>query len=98
MQSKKFIVCSNDIFYIKDTLGFDKKNIIFHSNVIDELLIMAKCRYGILSASSLSWCAAKLSKDKFKSNQFFIAPKYWIGHRRKKWIPFKFKFKWIYYL
>ena len=95
---KNFIVCSNDIFYIKDTLAFDKRNIIFHSNVIEELCIMAKCRYGILSASSLSWCAARLSKDQYKSNNFFIAPKYWIGHRRKKWIPFQFEFKWIDYL
>ena len=95
---KNYIVCSNDIFYIRDTLAFDKRNIIFHSNVIEELCIMAKCRYGILSASSLSWCAAKLSKKKYKSNNFFIAPKYWIGHRRKKWIPFQFEFKWINYL
>ena len=34
---KNYIVCSNDIFYVKDTLTFDKKNIIFHSDVIEEL-------------------------------------------------------------
>ena len=95
---KKFIICSNDFFYIKDTFALNKRNLIFHSNVMEEFCIMSKCKYGILSASSLSWCAAKLSQNKYKSNKFFIAPKYWIGHRRKKWIPFEFKFKGIRYL
>lgn len=95
---KNFIVCSNDIFYVKDTLGFDKKNLIFHTNVLEELCVMSKCKHGILSASSLSWCAAKISKDNYKSNQLFIAPKYWIGHRTKKWIPLNFKFNWITYI
>ena len=95
---KNFIVCSDDIFYVKDTLGFYKKNLIFHTNVLEELCVMSKCKHGILSASSLSWCAAKISKDNYKSNQLFIAPKYWIGHRTKKWIPLNFKFNWIKYI
>ena len=93
----KFIVFTNDFFYVKDTFGDDKDIIIFHENPIVDLLVMSKCRHGILSASSFSWLAAKISRNRYKNQQFFLAPKYWAGHRSKVWYPHEFKFDWINY-
>jgi len=95
---KKFIVCSDDPFYVKDIFGNLEDIAFFHKNVLTDFLIMSKCKYGILSASSFSFCAAKISRDRYKSNQKFIAPKYWIGHRTRIWYPKEFKFKWINYI
>ena len=95
---KKFIVFSDDPFYVKDIFGNLNNISFFHKNVLTDLLVMSNCKYGILSASTFSFCAAKISRDRYKSNQKFIAPKYWIGHRNQIWYPKEFKFKWINYI
>ncbi len=94
----QFIICSNDIFFVKDIFETEKDFVIFHKNPFTDLCMMSKCRYGILSASSFSWLAAKISRSRFKNNQIFLAPRYWAGHRFKKWYPYKFKFDWIEYI
>lgn len=33
---------------------------------------------------------------RFKKSYFQRAPKFWVGHRKKEWYPFKFK--WINYI
>lgn len=93
-----FLIFSNDRFYINDFFEKNNEIVIHHEDVLNDLLIMSKCKHGILSASSLSWCAATLSKDRFKSDQYFIAPNHWIGHRKKIWYPKNFKFEWIKYI
>jgi hypothetical protein len=47
---------------------------------------MCECDGGILSPSSFAWWASYFIKNKNK-NSFFLAPKYWIGHRKKNWHP-----------
>ena len=54
----------------------------------------------ILSASSLSFCGAYISylENYSKINGVYLAPKYWIGHRKKEWYPKTFKNDWITYM
>jgi hypothetical protein len=62
---------------------------------------MASCEGGVLSASSFSWCGAHLARRSLASRGLtgtFIAPRYWVGHRRGEWYPFGYKFPWITYL
>ena len=97
---EKFLLCSDDIEYCKDTLLKEKNVFLFNENVFEDLLAMSKCKHGILSASSLSWWAAFISKKEYFLNceQLFLAPKFWFGHRKKSWENYKFKFNWITYL
>lgn len=95
---KKFIICTDDKNYFHDLFSSDERFTLFHQGVLEDLLIMGKCRYGILSASSLSWWASKISRFNYKGDNFFLAPKYWINHRNKKWLNYKFKFEWINYI
>jgi hypothetical protein len=59
---------------------------------------MSLCSYGILSASSFAWRGIFYAKNHNKKDNYFIAPKYWGGHRLKKLIPKKIFFKWIFYV
>lgn len=54
---------------------------------------MKNCDGGILSPSTYSWWAAYLSNKR----GFFLAPKYWIGHRQKVLFPSYFTSKIITY-
>ncbi len=94
----KFLIVSNDKFYAKDVFSNYEDVIIYSKDALSEFLLMTNCKYGILSPSTFSWCAAKLSKQRFQSDQFFVAPKYWIGHRKGEWSPNSFIFDWITYL
>ena len=94
----KFLILSDDKYYAKDIFSNYEEMVIYSNNILSDFLLMTKCKYGILSPSTFSWCAAKLSKQRFKKENYFIAPKYWIGHRTKTWIPSSFRFKWINYI
>lgn len=59
---EKFLLCSDDIEYCKDTLLKEKNVFLFNENVFEDLLIMSKCKHRILSGSSLSCWAAFISK------------------------------------
>jgi hypothetical protein len=95
-----FIIMGNDRFYIKDVFK-ETKNLVISDNPAEiDFAIMTMCSHGILSASSLAWWGAFFSRTQ-KSNNFnsyFLAPKFWMGHRLKKWYPSNFFSKWITYL
>jgi hypothetical protein len=95
-----FIVMGDDHYYIRDF--FKETNSLFISNNSAEidLSIMSMCSHGILSASSLAWWGALFSKNSKKNNfcSYFVAPKFWMGHRLKKWYPQGFFSNWITYL
>tara|TARA_Y100000589_G_scaffold306437_1_gene321194 strand:- start:435 stop:1334 length:900 start_codon:yes stop_codon:yes gene_type:complete len=97
---EKFILCTDDVEYCKDTLLKEPNIFLFHSNVFEDLLVMSKCRHGILSASTLSWWAAFISRKEciFNSDSLYLAPKFWFGHRKKTWVFYIFNFDWITYL
>jgi hypothetical protein len=50
----------------------------------EDFALMACCSHAVLSASSFSWWAAMFITN---SDPLRIAPKYWLGFRRKIWFP-----------
>ena len=79
---------------------FKETSSIFISNNESEidLSIMSLCSDGILSPSSFAWWGALYAKNYNQNDNYFIAPKYWAGHRMKKWFPKNFHSEWITYV
>ena len=71
-----------------------KKNEIFlqNSDPFINFYIMKNCDGGILSPSTFAWWAAYLSQKKN-----FFAPKYWHGHRKRKFQPQNFETSFLSY-
>jgi len=93
-----FIIIGDDNFYVRNVFK-ESKSLIISNNLPEvDLSIMSLCSYGILSPSSFAWWGAFYGKNHNKKDNYFIAPKYWIGHRSKKWIPKNFLSKWITYV
>lgn len=93
-----FILMSEDQHYLKNIFRNSRSIVISNNKLEIDLSIMSLCSAGILSPSSFSWWGAFYAKIFNKSNNFFIAPKYWIGHRIKKWKPENFYAQWIKYV
>jgi len=92
-----FVLLGDDQHYIKDVFNESRNLLISDNSEEIDLAIMSLCSSGILSASSFSFSGALFARTKKKSNHF-IAPKYWAGHKLKKWHPKNFKFDWINYI
>jgi hypothetical protein len=95
-----FIVMGDDHHYIHDFFKESNSLFISDNSVEIDLSIMSMCTHGILSASTLAWWGAFFAKTRKKNvfHSYFIAPKFWIGHRFKKWYPQGFISDWITYL
>jgi hypothetical protein len=93
-----FVIMGDDALYIRNVFK-ESKNLIISNNLPEiDLSIMSLCSYGILSPSSFAWWGAFYAKTHKKNGNYFIAPKYWAGHRSKKWLPKNFFSKWITYV
>ena len=77
-----FYLFSDDIDYLKKNFKGNNFTII-NDNWLLEFVAISKCKHAIISASTFALFAV-LSKDKSK---IIIAPKYWIGHKKKTWRP-----------
>ena len=93
-----FIIMGDDQKYLN--MQFKESSTLFISNNKPELdlSIMSQCSAGILSPSSFAWWGAHYAKIYNKDDGYFLAPKYWVGHRSKKWEPKNFHTKWITYV
>jgi hypothetical protein len=93
-----FVIMGDDTLYLRSVFK-ESKNLIISNNLPEiDLSIMSLCSCGILSASSFAWWGAFYAKIHNKKGNYFVAPKYWIGHRSKKWLPKNFFSKWITYV
>jgi hypothetical protein len=92
-----FIMMGDDTEYLCDVFKESKKLIISKNSREVDLSIMSFCSHGILSASTFAWWGAFYAKTYSKIHNYFIAPKYWAGHKRKKWFPKNFYCDWIIY-
>mgnify|MGYP001487744647 FL=1 len=93
-----FIILGDDSSYLKKAFQESNELIISENSIELDLSIMTLCSHGVLSASTFSWWGAFYVRDKIKDNNIFLAPKYWAGHRKKKWIPLYFYTDWITYI
>ena len=94
-----YIILTDDVPYVLDFIENLDNFYISKNNSELDLVIMAECNSGILSASTFSWWGAYLS---YKNNNFpvslYVAPKYWISHRLKKWPLNLRKSFWLHYI
>lgn len=92
-----FIVFTDDVPYCQDFINARKNFVIAGQDQFMDLSIMSRCDHGILSASSFSLGAAYFVKQNNEAS-VFVAPKYWFGHREKRWLPLNFIIDWILYI
>lgn len=79
----KYLVISDNIELAKK-IFIKKKNIFFsNQNLYEDLAIISKCKYGVLSNSSFSWWGYYFMKNP----KLVIAPKYWLGWKSKIEFP-----------
>lgn len=84
LDSPKFYVFSNDIEWVKNNVQLPN-NCSFISQScglsdVDELVLMSKCKHGIISNSTYHWWAAWLIEN---DNKIIIRPKLWFGDGKK---------------
>jgi hypothetical protein len=95
-----FVIMSDDLLYIQKEFKETDSLIISNNKPAVDLAIMQMCSHGVLSPSTLAWWGGFFSRSKKidKNNLYFIAPKFWVGHRIKRWFPKNFYTNWISYL
>jgi hypothetical protein len=95
-----FIIMSDDLSYVRKYFKETNFLIISNNQAEEDLAIMSMCSGGILSPSSFGWWGAFMARSKKvdKVNSYFISPKFWAGHRKKKWFPAYFYTNWISYI
>jgi hypothetical protein len=98
IENPVFVLIGDDQFYLRNNFKESKKIVISDNPPEVDLAIMSFCHSGILSASTFSWWGAFYARSKQKQNAIFLAPKYWCGHKIKKWYPLNFRTDWITYI
>ena len=94
----KFVIVSDDINFCKINIPNDFDCVFsMNSEAIDLAIISLCAAGGIMSPSTFSFAGALLSRRRNFEKLVFIGPKYWIGHRLRKWSPDFFEFEWIVY-
>ncbi len=95
-----FIVLTDDPYYAKDVFCGQTDVLISENDHLVDFALMSLCHHGILSASSFAWWGAWLSRQANTDNDsgIYLAPNYWMGHRRKLWYPEGFVSDWITYM
>ena len=80
--NSRFIVFSDDIEWVKNTLNFPEGTLFESGNdsISEKLFLMSSCKNFILSNSSFSWWAQEMSKHK---NKVVISPLFWYRDKRK---------------
>jgi hypothetical protein len=93
-----FVVVSDEPSYISDFFAQSSNVFVMNNEMILDFAIMSQCHGGgILSASSFSWWGAYFAKRE-NPQGLFIAPKYWVGHRRDAWYPEGVQTSWLSYV
>lgn len=86
MDNPFFIFFSDDTQFVQEFFGELPNKFISTASPSEDFALMSECNGGILSPSSFAWWAAYFIKRKSK-DAYFIAPKFWIGHAKRKWHP-----------
>jgi hypothetical protein len=93
--------CTDDPAWVRGLLAGAADVVHCDRGELGDLAVLATCVGGVLSPSSFSWCGALLAHRTLLAQGragIFIAPRYWVGHRRGQWYPAGFEFPWITYL
>jgi hypothetical protein len=84
-----FFVISDDLDWVKDSINFKNCPVVYVSemrkdnsiNYFQEMMIMSKCKHGIIANSSFSWLPTWLNPNKEK---IIIAPDIWFTNNSIK--------------
>lgn len=100
VQNPIFLILTDDFYYAQDVFGDQSDVLISDNSQSVDIALMALCSHGILSSSSFAWWGAFFSMQQSENPKgcIFIAPKYWVGHRKKQWHPKGFLTDWITYM
>jgi hypothetical protein len=93
-----FILMGDDLFFIRKNFKESNFLIISNNKAEVDLAIMSMCSHGVLSPSSFSWWGAFFARAQKKTSSYFIATKFWTGHRINKWHPSNFYTNWLNYI
>lgn len=80
----QFLLFSDDLAWAQTEFSGVKSLFIVDSSPPEAFCLMSFCGSGILSPSSLSWWAGKLSSE--GGGSLFIAPTYWFWWQFGKWV------------
>ena len=90
---QRVMIFTDDLPYIQDVqellMGDCERKItvtLVEESVGVELCLLGMLRYGILSASTFSWCGIHLGWVRDRAiERHYIAPKFWFDHARGQW-------------
>jgi len=101
-RAAKFLVFSDDPDYCVEKFTSPDVFVQARASEVSDLTVMGSCAGGILSPSSFSWSAAaaifRQSILKGSEPPLLVAPKFWAGHRTKRWFPPSFISHGIHYI
>lgn len=85
IENPVFVVFSNDIKAVKESMDFSRYRIIYRmpedqENDLEELFVMGACKHNIIINSTYQWWGAWLNSN---SNKIIIAPQKWFADNRK---------------
>lgn len=85
--NSKIIIFTDDPCYVNKYIipRLDSEKELVHISEAADMYLMSICNAGILSPSSYSLWGVILNKNFM--NSIFLAPEYWIGHRKNVWYP-----------
>ena len=78
-----FLFFSDEIESVKKEFNHIDNSFFISDSELSDFSLMLSCKGGIISNSTFSWWAAYL----LPSKSIVIAPKYWLGWRKKIWYP-----------
>ena len=78
-----FLFFSDEIELVEKKFKDVKNCYFFNNSEFDDFSLMISCKGGIISNSTFSWWAGYL----LSPDSIVIAPKYWLGWRKKIWHP-----------
>jgi hypothetical protein len=86
LRNPLFIIVSDDRAYVEGQFGGVEDSVIADGTSSEDFALMCHCDAGILSPSSYSWWAAFFAVQRHPAG-IFLAPRFWMGHRRATWLP-----------
>jgi hypothetical protein len=82
--STRFLIFSDDIEFCRSSFSTIPRLRIVDADAVTAWLAMSMCEFGILSASTFSWSAARVANHE-SGGGLFLAPRYWTFWTKRLW-------------
>ena len=81
----RFYLISDDALFCEQEFAEVPGVRVLDLDAEESFLFMTNFKFGVLSASTFAWWAARLAYDRHKGT--YLAPKFWMGFRSESWFP-----------